>query len=117
MRIVIDMQGAQGESRFRGIGRYSLAVAKAIVRNSGDHEIIIALNGLFPNSIETIRAAFEGLLPQKNIRVWCAASPIHGHDSANAWRRKTAKLLRESFLASLEPDFVIITSILLFLLI
>lgn len=111
MRIVIDMQGAQGESRFRGIGRYSMAVAQAIVRNRGDHEIIIALNGLFPSSIEPIRAAFEGLLPQNNIRVWCAAGPIHGHDSSNSWRRKTAKLIRESFLASLEPDFVLITSI------
>ena len=30
MRIVIDMQGAQTESRFRGIGRYSLALALAM---------------------------------------------------------------------------------------
>ena len=111
MRIVIDMQGSQGESRFRGIGRYSLAIAQAIVKNSGDHEIILALNGLFPSSIEIIRAAFEGLLPQNNIRVWYAAGPIHGHDSANRWRRETAQLIRESFLASLEPDFVLITSI------
>ncbi len=27
MRIVIDLQGAQTESRFRGIGRYSIAIA------------------------------------------------------------------------------------------
>ena len=31
MRIVIDMQGAQTESRFRGIGRYSTSLAQAIV--------------------------------------------------------------------------------------
>jgi len=35
MRIVIDMQGAQTESRFRGIGRYTLAFAQAVVRNRG----------------------------------------------------------------------------------
>ena len=40
MRIVIDLQGAQTENRFRGIGRYSLSLAQAIVRNRGDHEII-----------------------------------------------------------------------------
>ncbi len=42
MRIVIDMQGAQTESRFRGIGRYSLSLAKAIVQNRGDHAAIPA---------------------------------------------------------------------------
>ncbi len=61
MRIVIDLQGAQCGSRHRGIGRYSLALAHAMVRNRGDHEIIIALSGLFPDTIEPIRAAFDGL--------------------------------------------------------
>ena len=46
MRIVIDLQGAQTDSRFRGIGRYSLSLAKAMVRNRGEHEIIIALSAL-----------------------------------------------------------------------
>ena len=32
MRIVLDLQGAQSESRFRGIGRYSLALADAMIR-------------------------------------------------------------------------------------
>ncbi|MGQ9670373.1 MAG: hypothetical protein ACUVWY_09430, partial [Desulfosoma sp.] len=62
MRIVIDLQGAQTESRFRGIGRYSLSIAKAIAQNRNDHEILIALSGLFPDTIEPIRAAFDGLL-------------------------------------------------------
>ena len=76
MRIVIDMQGAQTESRFRGIGRYTLSLAQAIVRNRGDHEILLALSGLFPDTIETLRAAFDGLLPQENIRVWNAPGPV-----------------------------------------
>lgn len=38
MRIVIDLQGAQSESRFRGIGRYSLSLAQAMARNAGEHE-------------------------------------------------------------------------------
>ena len=36
MRIVLDMQGAQTESRFRGIGRYSTALAQAIARNAAN---------------------------------------------------------------------------------
>jgi len=76
MRIVIDMQGAQTESRFRGIGRYTMSFAQAVVRNGGEHEIILALSGLFPETIEPIRAAFDGMLPQENIRVWHAPGPV-----------------------------------------
>lgn len=111
MRIVIDLQGAQGASRHRGIGRYSLSLAQAMVRNRGKHEIIIALNGLLPDTIEPIRAAFDGLLPQENIRVWHAASSVHPLGSENTWRRHTAELQREAFLASLQPDIVHITSL------
>ena len=111
MRIVIDLQGAQTESRFRGIGRYSLSLAKAIVRNRGDHEIIIMLSGLFPDTIEPIRAAFDDLLPQENIRVWHALGPVRENESGNTWRRKAAELIREAFLISLQPDVVHITSL------
>ena len=67
MRIVIDMQGAQTESRFRGIGRYSLAFAKAVVQNAQQHQVFLVLNGLFTETIEPIRTAFQGLLPQTQI--------------------------------------------------
>lgn len=111
MRIVIDMQGAQTESRFRGIGRYSLSFAQALVRNCGDHEIILALSGLFPDTIEPMRAAFNDLLPQHNIRVWHSPGPVREMQTDNDWRRKTAELVREAFLASLQPDVIHICSL------
>ena len=111
MRIVIDLQGAQSESRFRGIGRYSLSIAQAIIRNRGDHEIIIALSGLFPETIDPIRAAFDELLPQKNIRVWLAPMPIRECEPGNTWRREVAELIREAFLSSLQPDIILLTSL------
>ena len=111
MRIVIDLQGAQTESRFRGIGRYTLALAKAIVRNRGNHEVLIAISGLFPETIEPVRAAFDGLLPQENIRVWYASGPVKEGQPENNWRREAAEHIREAFLASLEPDVIFITSL------
>lgn len=111
MRIVIDMQGAQTESHFRGIGRYTLSLAHAIVRNRGKHEVILALNGLFPDTIEPIRAAFDGLLPHKNIRVWYAPGPIREMEQGNIWRREASELIREAFLASLRPDVVLVSSL------
>lgn len=112
MRIVIDMQGAQSTgSRNRGIGRYTQAIAKGLVRNRGEHEIVLALSGLFPETIEPIREAFSELLPFENIRVWHAAGPVTHADKSNDWRRRAAELGYESFLCALKPDFVYVTSL------
>jgi len=111
VRVVIDMQGAQTESRFRGIGRYTLSFTQAVVRNRGEHEIILILSGLFPDTIEPIRAAFEGLVPQENIRVWHAPGPVAERQPGNDSRREIAELTREAFLASLQPDVFHICSL------
>lgn len=111
MRIVIDLQGAQTESRFRGIGRYTLSLAQAIVRNRGEHEIIIVLNGLLQDTIEPIRAAFHPLLPRENIRIWYAPGPVREREPDNTWRREAAELAREAFLVSLKPDVVHVSSL------
>jgi glycosyltransferase involved in cell wall biosynthesis len=112
MRIVIDMQGAQTTgSHDRGIGRYSLSLARAIICNRGKHEIFLALNGSFSDSIQTIRSEFDNLLPQENILVWTAPKVVHYFDNSNDWRRHSAELLREAFLASLNPDIILVTSL------
>lgn len=110
MRIVIDMQGAQTESRFRGIGRYSLALAQGIVRNRGEHEVFLVLNGMLNDSIENIRAAFADLLPQSHIRVWYAEGPVSDRDPANKARREVAELIRQACIDDLQPDVVHVTS-------
>ncbi|WP_081077994.1 glycosyltransferase family 4 protein [Burkholderia pseudomultivorans] len=111
MRIVIDMQGAQTESRFRGIGRYVLGFAKGVARVRGEHEVILVLNGMLRESIEAIRAEFEGLLPQENIRVWQAVGPVEEVIDDNITRREIAELSWEAFLSSLRPDVVHVGSL------
>jgi glycosyltransferase involved in cell wall biosynthesis len=117
MRIVLDLQGAQTGSRFRGIGHYTLSLAKAIVANRADHEVLIALSGLFPETIEPIRTVFDPILPQDNIRVWFAPGPVAFApdpvviDTGNTLRRQIAERIREAFLASLEPDVVHVSSL------
>ena len=110
MRIVIDMQGAQTESRFRGIGRYSLALAQGIVRNRGEHDVYLVLNGMLSESIGSIRNAFADLLPQSHIRVWYAEGPVADSDPANAPRRQVAEHVRQACIDALEPDVVHVTS-------
>lgn len=111
MRIVIDLQGAQTESRFRGIGRYSIAIARGIIRNNSRHEIFIALSAMLDESIADIKAQFADLLPAENIVVWHAVGPVRAMDQGNEWRRESAELIREAFLESLCPDVVFITSL------
>ncbi|HEY8023245.1 MAG TPA: glycosyltransferase [Burkholderiaceae bacterium] len=111
MRIVIDMQGAQTSSRLRGIGRYTASLIEAMVRNRGEHDIILALSDAFPDSIEPIRKSFAGLLPAENIRVWQAPGPTLESDPYNKTRRECAELIREAFLASLKPDVIHVVSL------
>jgi glycosyltransferase involved in cell wall biosynthesis len=112
MRIVIDMQGAQSSgSRTRGIGRYTLSLTKEMIRQRGDHEVILVLNGLFPETVEPLRASFADFLPQNNIRVWETAGPVASIEPSNEGRRKAAENIREAFIASLKPDVVLDTSI------
>lgn len=111
MRIVIDLQGAQSVSRFRGIGRYSLSLALAMARNAGRHEIWLALNGAFPESILNIRHAFDGLIPPERIRIFEVPAPVAEFEPANAWRVCAAKIIHEHFLQQLNPDVVHVSSI------
>lgn len=111
MRIVIDLQGAQSESRFRGIGRYSLALALAMARNAGEHDIWLVLNGALGAAIDDIRRAFDGLIPQGQIRVFDIVTPVAEMAAGNDARHRAATMLREYFIAQLRPDAVLVTSL------
>ena len=112
MRIVIDMQGAQTPySRNRGVGRYTMALVKAMVQSPKGHEIVLALNGAFPDTIEAIRAEFDGILPQENIRVWQQFFDTATINSKDVLRRKAGEILREAFLNSLNGDIIFSTNL------
>jgi glycosyltransferase involved in cell wall biosynthesis len=111
MRIVVDLQGAQNGSRYRGIGRYSLAFTQALIQNRGSDEIIIVLSDLFPETIMDIRAIFEPKIGAQNIQVWSGLSNSYFLDPSNYFRRHASEFLREAFLESLKPDVVLVTSL------
>ncbi len=112
MRIVIDLQGAQTRSRFRGIGRYTLSLTRAMLRARGDHQIILALNGQLPLAEQAIRKDFKDILPRENIVTWHAPAPTATISLGNKWRYAVATLIREAFIESLEPDWIHISSML-----
>ncbi|PHV07832.1 glycosyl transferase family 1 [Janthinobacterium sp. BJB412] len=111
MRILIDLQGAQSESRFRGVGRYSLALALGIARNAGRHEIWLLLNGALPAAIPALRLAFAGLVPAERIVVFEAAAPLAELHPEHGPRTRASELLREHVVARLAPDMLLVTSL------
>lgn len=106
IRYIVDLQGAQSESRFRGIGRYSLELARAMAQTAGDHEMWVALSSAFLSTIESVRSAFDGLLPQDRIVTFDVPTPVAEFDPANHWRRSSSERIRERFLAAMKPDVV-----------
>ena len=111
MRILLDLQGAQNDSRYRGIGRYSLALARAVIEQAGRHDVWIVLNSRFARSALELRAAFSGLLPDYRIRAFDVPGPVAELAPENWWRTRTAEIIREHALAELQPDVVHVASL------
>jgi glycosyltransferase involved in cell wall biosynthesis len=111
MRILLDLQACQASSMNRGIGRYSLALAQAIARNCGPHDVRIALSGAFPDSASALRTLFGNLVPAASISTFMVPLPSAEGDPGNRWRVRAAELMREHHLACLRPDVVHIASL------
>jgi len=107
MKIVLDLQGGQSSGLHNSVQRYSLDLARAIVQNRGKHEVILALNGFYSDTIEPIRAAFDDLLPQDNIRVWYPPKDSTKNTSSRQlWSHEAAARIWLNFLSCLKPDIV-----------
>lgn len=111
MKIVVDLQGIQNDSRYRGIGRYSIAFVKALIRHSRDHEIVILLSDLFPESLKEVRDSLVEEAKVCAIEVWPGIGPTAYLNKENHWRREVSELLRENYLARLKPDVVLVSSV------
>lgn len=106
MRIIIDLHDVQTEGLPGKMGQHQLALTQAIVRNRGSHELVLALNGIFSDSIEPIRGAFDGLIHQLNIRVWYAPCRTWTVDLPDSPKKKISEILQKFFLYSLLPDVI-----------
>lgn len=112
MRLLIDLQACQSTgSKTRGIGRYSMELAKAMVRQAQHHDIHLLLNAAFPDAVTEIRKVFETHLPQENFHLWHGLYPSNELDPRNAWRLRANELIREQVIREIRPDVLHITSL------
>ncbi len=111
MRLVIDLQACQGLSRTRGIGRFTDALVTAMVAQAEEDQVCIALSDRFPDTVSELRRRFAAMPSPPSLVVYRLVGPLAAVDGRNGWRAKAAELMRESFLASLAPDVVLLGSL------
>ena len=111
MRIVVDLQGAQTESRFHGIGRYSLDFALALARNPRDHEFWLLINGHVPSSARELRILFADCVPPERMLMFHPPDALELQIAKDRPRRTAAELTRAHLIRSVRPDCLIITSL------
>ena len=110
MKIAIDLQSCQSGSRYGGIGRYSIELAKAMVRRRSGHTFTIVLSDANPAGVAYVKEAFVDLLPADRIRVFSVPKQV-SELTNHATKVRSAELIRERFLAELAPDFVHVSSL------
>lgn len=109
MRILIDLQSMQTESRFRGIGHYSIALIKEVIRINKEHEIIILINDY---GLEyEVKSDLGDLITGVTIKVFSALDNTSEVIKENISSILISEKIRECFINSLNPDFVLITSL------
>jgi glycosyltransferase involved in cell wall biosynthesis len=111
MKILIDPQGALSLSRNRGIGRYTRELIKGIARNGKDHEILIVLNMAYPTQAKAFQNELSSLIPKENFIPFYGVSPNNELARENEWNKKSSELMLEHFVANINPDFFLITSL------
>lgn len=82
-----------------------------MARQAGSHDLWIALSGVFPDTIDAIRASFSGLLPPDRIVMFNGLPGTAFSNRSHEWRTRAGEVLRENFLAGLKPDIVYAASI------
>ena len=112
MKIAIDLQSCQSKSRHHGIGRYSMAIVREIIKQAGDrHEIWILLNAqLYPQTIAEIEQRLQDLLPAARIIAFQVPTPNDANSSYQT-RQCAAEIIREYFIEALQPDVLYLTSL------
>lgn len=111
MRLLLDLQGAQGSSRHAGVGRYTLDLARALVRGRRDHEVQILVNTRLTESAARLSEEFAPLLGHHAVRRWQAPEGCAAGAHPQAARRRLAEHIRAQAVADAAPDLLHVGSV------
>lgn len=114
MKLLLDLQPVQGESGFRGIGRYSQSLAMALIEQCvrRNHDIHLLLRKLDSRDVNSSERQVRELLPPSkvhhiNLPRGTAESVENGPE-----RKMEAVALREEAIKHISPDIFYVSSVL-----
>jgi len=110
MRIAIDLQSCQTDSRDRGIGRYAMSLVEALSRTLQDcDELIICVDATNTQRLRDVRAT----LRERGVggHVVAYSYPCSEHPDSSASIHAAAGQLRSNFFKSIRPDLMLFTSL------
>jgi glycosyltransferase involved in cell wall biosynthesis len=108
MRIAIDLQSCQTDSRDRGIGRYAMSLVAALSRLLRDDELVICLDMADSQRLREVRKQLRLRNVNGTVSVYGYPYSEVTESSVDQWH--AAGLIRTQFFKSIEPDVVLITS-------
>lgn len=110
MRLVVDLQACQTDSRDRGIGRYAMSLVQAIASElDGGDELIIAIDMADATRARDVRNELRQ--GQVSAKVVAYGYPTMENSDMSPAIRKLAGQFRSHFYASLQPDVLLISSL------
>jgi glycosyltransferase involved in cell wall biosynthesis len=112
MKLLLDLQGAQSQSRHRGIGRYTLALTRAFLdRAEADHDAQLLFNARFGDATDSSIAAL-GKHAATHRRVMLEVPEgIRAQPGGNEWLRRGAARIMRSAIDALDADIVWYSSV------
>jgi glycosyltransferase involved in cell wall biosynthesis len=106
MKIVLDLQGAQSNSRYRGIGRYTLAMAKAFAQEASHHELWLLLNGRENETSLSLMEQFEEFVPRRRVVINELPVGIAGFQVGNGSSQRIAAAAHAAALDGMQADCI-----------
>lgn len=107
MKILLDMQGAQCQSRHRGIGRYSLDLARAFAPlAAGPHDLQFAFNAQLDDATDTVIATLWPHADASRRHLIKSLRHVAAHVAGNDVRRRAAEMLMRHALEQARPDVI-----------
>jgi glycosyltransferase involved in cell wall biosynthesis len=110
MKVLVDLQSCQGQSREHGIGRWSLHFTRALARRP-EVELHVLVSDRFPGSVSALQRELADLVPEDRFHLACLPEGIARLAGPSERLLATADELWRSAIRSVAPDAVVLTSV------
>ncbi|MFA0049345.1 glycosyltransferase [Vibrio sp. 10N.261.51.F11] len=111
MKILIDLQAQQTQSRYRGIGRYSLELTKSILQLGTNHEFIVLFNSSNCEELDDVVSTLRDCDCNVDIKYFDTLKNISELVPEHQGEILVSELIRDNFIESLKPEYILVTSL------